>query len=115
MILKHKKTRAEELVGKYGHRCTFLPKYHCELNPIECVWGQAKQFTRTNCNYTFASFEKIIHPALDSVSVELMRKYFRKVRENHRAYREGKKGGAAVEATIKLYKSHCRVPETESI
>src|ERR1700720_2484893 len=25
-----------------GHICLFLPKFHCELNPIELVWGYAK-------------------------------------------------------------------------
>ena len=25
-----------------GHMCLFLPKFHCELNPIELVWGYAK-------------------------------------------------------------------------
>ena len=38
---KVQNTRGEEL---HGHRYIFLPKYHCELNPIERVWGPAKQF-----------------------------------------------------------------------
>ena len=41
--------------------------------------------------------------------------HFRRVREYHRAYREGKSGGAEVEEAVKLYKSHRRVSETESV
>ena len=112
---KVQKTRVEELISGHGHRCLFLPKYHCELNPIERVWGQAKRFTRANCDYTYGGLEKNINPALDSVTVLLIRKYFRRVREYHRAYREGKSGGAEVEEAVKLYKSHRRVSETESV
>ena len=31
------------VIEKAGHKCFFLPKFHCELNPIEMVWGQAKR------------------------------------------------------------------------
>lgn len=30
------------VIEKAGHKCLFLPKFHCELNPIKMVWGQAK-------------------------------------------------------------------------
>ena len=112
---KVQKTRAEELISRHGYRCIFLPKYHCELNPIERVWGQAKRFTRANCDYTYGGLEKTITPAFESVSIELIRKYFRRVREYHRAYREGNCGGVEVESAVKLYKSHRRVPETEIV
>ena len=25
-----------------GHVCLFLPKFHCELNPIKMLWGYAR-------------------------------------------------------------------------
>ena len=35
-----------------GFGCIFLPKFHCELNPIEKCWSQAKHYTRAHTNYT---------------------------------------------------------------
>ena len=57
---------------------------------------------------------KTIGPALDSVPVDLMRKYFRRVREYARGYREGFAAGPALERAVKQYKSHRRVSELES-
>lgn len=31
------------IIERQGHKCLFLPKFHCELNPIEMVWAQTKQ------------------------------------------------------------------------
>ena len=45
---KFEKTKVETMVAARSHRCIFIPKYHCELNPIERVWGHAKQYTRSH-------------------------------------------------------------------
>ncbi len=38
----HVKTLLEELCEKRGFLVLILPKYHCELNPIEMIWDQSK-------------------------------------------------------------------------
>ena len=47
-----------------------LPKYHCELNTIEVCWR--KEIHKSACI-------TIIIPALDSVSIDSICSYFRKV------------------------------------
>ena len=54
---KYEKTRVENILLKRGHRVFFIPKYHCELNPIERVWVAAKQFIWAHCNYIFIQLE----------------------------------------------------------
>lgn len=111
---KYERTKVETLIATPGHRCIFIPMYHCELNPIERVWGHAKQYTWKHCDYTFAGLEKTIGPALNSVSTDLIRKYFRRVREYARGYREGFVAGPELEKAAKQYKLHQRVSELES-
>ena len=38
-----KKSLIENYITERGHYYMFIPKFHCELNPIERVWGQAKK------------------------------------------------------------------------
>ena len=59
-------------------------------------------------DYTFTGLEKAIDAALGSMTVQLIRKYFRKVREYQRAYREGNMVGKEMQ---NIYKSHRRVLE----
>lgn len=49
-----KKTIVEQFLSNEGLEGIFLPKFHCKLNPIERVWGQAKVYTHAHTNFTFA-------------------------------------------------------------
>ena len=40
---RNEKPLLQIVIEKAGHKCIFLPKFHCELNPIEMVWGQGKR------------------------------------------------------------------------
>ena len=37
-----KKPLLQKVIEEAGHKCYFLPKFHCELNPIEMYWGWVK-------------------------------------------------------------------------
>ena len=105
----NEKTIVEHFLQDRGHLAYFLPKFHCELNAIERVWGQAKVYCRAHTNFTLAKLRLIIHPALDSVSTNLIRKYARKARDYEKAYQAGHQAGKSVEAAVKSYKSHRRI------
>ena len=87
---------------------SFFPKFHCELNAIERNWCHAKKYTRAHCNGSITRLRRIVPEALETVSVELMNKFFSTCRLYEMAYREGKTG-KDVEGAVKLYKSHRRV------
>ena len=96
---KYEKTKVEKNLCSRGHRVIFIPQFHCE---IERCWGHAKHCTRQHCDYTFQGLERTIERALNNVSVTLIRKYFRKVREIMRAYREGHTPGQELELVLQV-------------
>jgi hypothetical protein len=118
----------EEHCAARGFRVIFLPKFHCELNFIEQVWGYAKRLYR---EYPASSDETDLEnntlEALDSVPIDCMRRYglihsqiymySRQVRfstRSHRfmdAYRKGLDGRQAAWAA-KKYRGHRVVPPT---
>ena len=86
----NEKTEVEHYIENRGFRCFFLPKFHCELNPIERVWGQSKQYGQAYSNFILQKLRATLDPALDSASVDVIRKYYRKTRE-WRAIRQARK------------------------
>jgi hypothetical protein len=95
----------QEIIEEHGHKVIFFPKFHCELNFIEYFWGAVKKYTRDNCDYTFKGLEKTVPEALNSVSLEQIRKYARYSWRFIDAYRKGLTGSRALYA-VKKYKSH---------
>ena len=87
----------------------FVPKFHCELNTIERVWGQAKLYSYKYSNFTLARLRQIVDPPLDSVSTDFIHKYFRKVQDYETTYifrgekewKETGKGNKSVQITQK--------------
>ena len=111
---KNEKSSVERfLVEEKGHIMYMLPKFHCELNPIERVWAQAKRYARAYCKYSIKSLRNTVDPALDSVTMENVQNHFRKVRHYMFAYLEGLPGGSDLEKLVKKYKniikSHRRI------
>ena len=98
----------EELVTGRGHMCLFLPRFHCELNPIERCWCHAKKHTRAHCTGSIVRLRKIVPEGLATVSKELIAQFFMTCKDYEKAYRLGHTCGT-VDATVKQYKSHRRV------
>ena len=100
----------QEVIESLGHKVIFYPKFHCELNYIEMYWGAAKRYTRQYCNYTWKGLQEIVPKALDSVSLNHIRKYAQKSAKFMECYRKGLTGLQAV-YVLKKYKSHRTVPD----
>lgn len=56
----YKKTYViDNLLHTYGHVVLRLPPYHCQYNPIEMVWGFAKNYYNKNINLQPPSKDKV--------------------------------------------------------
>ena len=105
---KNEKTKVEWFLHDRKHACIYLPKFHCELNPIERVWGLAKRYTRAYCNYSMQGLKKTVPAALASVTLENIQKFFRKSRDYMYAYLQGMEAGKQlILCGISLYNYSC--------
>ena len=105
--------KVERLVASCGHQAIFIPKFHCELNPIESCWCHSKHYTRSHCDHTFPGLLAIIDQSLNSMTLDMIQKFFQKTRETMQAYREGLTPELEMTKALKTYKSHWRISEPQ--
>lgn len=98
-----------EVIEERGHYVIYYPKYHCELNFIERVWGYMKAKLRKECDYSFAGLKGRLPHVINSVTKTFVRKLFRSVLRFMQGYQNGLEGGF-LEYVSKEYRSHRRIP-----
>ena len=99
----------EELEAR-GQVVLFLPKFHCELNPIEPYWCQAKWYCRENCEYTISGLRDTVPKALASVQNSTILGFWNRIFRVIDAYQAGMNYGTE-EFKNRAYRSHRRMED----
>jgi transposase len=73
----HKTPKVRELLDGSGFPYRYLPSYSPDLSPIEPAWAQVKAELRRVAARTPEELHRALGPALDRVSAENARAYFR--------------------------------------
>lgn len=93
-------SRLEKLGQQYGVTIRFVPKFHCELNPIEGVWAHEKQYVRLRTDQTFPTMIKLVQNSRmnfieKNVAIKLLRRFWRTLAAYER--------GDSYEEILKMY------------
>jgi transposase len=54
------------LASKWNVKIIFVPKFHCECNPIEGFWCYLKQYVRKRNDQNFETMKRLISEAIQS-------------------------------------------------
>ena len=97
-------------VNAAGFNIIFFPKYHCELNFIEMIWGWVKGHHRRTCSYNYADLKKRLPETfLDIVPLAFIRRAARYCFLFMDGYRQGL-DGPLLDYSMKKYSSHRTIP-----
>ncbi|PLW22371.1 hypothetical protein PCASD_15904 [Puccinia coronata f. sp. avenae] len=101
----------QSIIEDAGHVCLFLPKFHCELNPIELYWSYIKQAYRKESHIcaNFKESKVLFERIRQSCPITTIRKYFRRIDQQLSAYRQGYNGPQSA-ILMKKYTSHRCIP-----
>jgi hypothetical protein len=88
IISKHpafdERSNLEILGDKYDVKVMFLPKFHCELNPIESVWCFMKNFVRKRTDQRYETMLALIEQArnefkISNINAKLWRRFWQAI------------------------------------
>jgi hypothetical protein len=104
------KSVLEEELAIDGIEVLFLPKFHCELNPIEMCWGFAKRLYRL-CPESSKEedLERNTINLVDAIPLVAMRRFVNRTTRFADAYQHGLNGAEAAWAG-KQYHGHRMLP-----
>lgn len=81
--------QAAELLKSHGHEVLMLPPYHCDLNPIELVWSQAKRkIASKNIGIPANEMENLIKECFESITPSDWKKYTDHILNIENKYKE---------------------------
>lgn len=99
-----------ETAKKHNFSVIFYPKYHCELNFIEILWGYIKSYHRRNCTYNYKDLDTDLSTTLtEKIPLLFVQKAYRHCFRFISGYRQGMTGGL-LDYAVKKYKSHRCIP-----
>jgi hypothetical protein len=104
------KSLLKEACASEGVEILFLPKFHCELNPIEMVWGYAKCLY---CTKPMSSKEEALEQntidSINAVPLTAMWHFVNRTNWFADAYLKGLDCADAA-YIVKKYRSHQNIP-----
>ena len=66
--------KADDMIRNAGHDTLRLPPYHCNLNPIELVWGDLKGgIGLENSSFKLDDVRKLVHKGFQRITQERWR------------------------------------------
>jgi DDE superfamily endonuclease len=99
-----------EVVENSNCKIIFFPKYHCELNFIEMVWGWLKSYHRRSTTYNFNHLVENLPLSLETkLPLAFVRRAAQHCFRFMQGYRHGL-SGTILEYAVKKYTSHRAIP-----
>ena len=109
-FLEQKEWLEETVEDELGFKIIFFPKYHCELNYIELVWGWIKAHHRRTCTYNFNDLRAGLPDTMElHIPLITVQRYYRYCFRFMSGYRSGLTG-VLLAYSVKKYKGHRTIP-----